>query len=695
METKIAIYSRKSKFTGKGESIENQIEMCRQYVTMHYGETEAGSARVYEDEGFSGGTLDRPQFKVMMADAKKGLFNVIVVYRLDRISRNIGDFAKLIEELNDLGIGFVSIKEQFDTSTPVGRAMMYISSVFSQLERETIAERIRDNMHELSKTGRWLGGITPTGYGSESVSKVNVDGRVKKAYKLCVIPEEMEVVKQIFKTFLKTNSLTKTDTYLLNNGYHTKNNKRYTRFAIRAILTNPVYMIADADAYAYFQDNGANVFAEAEEFDGTHGIMAYNRTDQKKGRTTAVRPINEWIVAIGGHEGVIDGKTWVKVQAMLDVNKSKAYRKPRSSVALLSGLLVCGNCGEFMRPKMTNRVNSKGEFVYTYKCNMKERSHGHQCNIRDCNGNVLDAAIIDQIKALSEDGSGFLKNLDNVKRSFVGNKQEYEQEISTLQKNLDENEAQIKRVVATISMTDDPTVSKYLVKQIEELHGKNVKLQDRITYLKGVIATSAVSGKEFDLLAQMMSSFKDMVDDMTVEQKRAAIRTFVKQIIWDGNDVHVILFGSDYNFEFPKEPVRIENITNNEGKVNFKLAAERSDESPLSEDSKRDPDVFQKPAQERGGSVFVRLHRRGRGREQSLPDGRDLRRGRRIRASQLPGGLRAAPVFCGERPGAQGTAGGHPALRPSGRAAPDPEADGGEAGHLPLLYLPYREEGAG
>ena len=164
------IYSRKSKFTGKGESIENQIELCRQYIAMHFGEEAAENVLVYEDEGFSGGNLERPQFKKMMKDSQKIAFAAIVVYRLDRISRNIGDFAKLIEDLGDRHIDFISIREQFDTSSPMGRAMMYIASVFSQLERETIAERIRDNMHELSKTGRWLGGTTPTGYASESLS---------------------------------------------------------------------------------------------------------------------------------------------------------------------------------------------------------------------------------------------------------------------------------------------------------------------------------------------------------------------------------------------------------------------------------------------------------------------------------------------------------------------------------------------
>ena len=150
----IAIYSRKSRYTGKGESIGNQIDLCREYIRTHYGDAAAEHAVVFEDEGFSGGNLNRPDFKKMMTAAKDRKFKAIVVYRLDRISRNISDFSSLIEELGRLGIDFVSICESFDTSSPMGRAMMYIASVFSQLERETIAERIRDNMHELAKTGR-------------------------------------------------------------------------------------------------------------------------------------------------------------------------------------------------------------------------------------------------------------------------------------------------------------------------------------------------------------------------------------------------------------------------------------------------------------------------------------------------------------------------------------------------------------
>ena len=167
---KIAIYSRKSKFTGKGESIENQVVLCREYIQRNIPEAKDSDILVYEDEGFSAKNLDRPQFRMMMQSARKQPFDYIVVYRLDRISRNVGDFATLIEELNGMNTAFICIKEQFDTSTPMGRAMMNIAAVFAQLERETIAERVRVNLVLLARTGRWLGGVTPLGFVGEKTA---------------------------------------------------------------------------------------------------------------------------------------------------------------------------------------------------------------------------------------------------------------------------------------------------------------------------------------------------------------------------------------------------------------------------------------------------------------------------------------------------------------------------------------------
>lgn len=335
---KAAIYSRKSKFTGKGESIENQIELCRRYIEMS---DEGMQIVIYEDEGFSGGNLERPQFKQMMKDAREGKISRIIVYRLDRISRNIGDFAGLIEELNCLGVEFVSIREQFDTSSPLGRAMMYIASIFSQLERETIAERIRDNMLELSKTGRWLGGVTPTGYTSESVSSVTVDGRTKKCCKLKLVEEEAMLVREIFSQYLQNESLKETAEVLNQKGWCTRKGRKFTSVAVRAILSNPVYSEADEVLQRYFSDMGVQIyFGDTDygqnknvnnhsEMAKKFGVLAYNRTLQRPGKTNQYRSANDWIIAVGKHEPIISGTDWVKTQKILKRNGEKCKPKER------------------------------------------------------------------------------------------------------------------------------------------------------------------------------------------------------------------------------------------------------------------------------------------------------------------------------------------------------------------------------
>jgi DNA invertase Pin-like site-specific DNA recombinase len=540
----IAIYSRKSKFTGKGESIENQIELCKQYIRAQYPNCNDEGILIYEDEGFSGGNTERPQFKKMMVDARAGKFSAIVCYRLDRISRNIGDFAKLIEELDGLKVSFISIKEQFDTSSPMGRAMMYISSVFSQLERETIAERIRDNMHELSKTGRWLGGTSPTGYESEQVENVTIEGKTKKACKLKLISEEAEIIKQIYKVFLETNSLTKTETYFIQNGYKTKNQKLFTRFALRNILTNPVYMIADEDAYSYLIENEVDLFATKEDFDSMHGVMAYNRTIQKSGKANQIRPTNEWIVAVGKHTGLIKGTEWIQVQGYLEQNRSKSFRKPRSNVALLSGLLYC-TCGDYMRPKLSKRLDAQGEFIFSYLCAMKEKSRSHLCKMKNANGNMLDRVVCEEIKKLGADSSEFIRQLELGKKQLEGNREEYDDNLDQLRSALTKNEKEIAEQVASLSLSEGTVAKGYVIEKIEELHGEGEKIKSRIAEIESLTTSHVLSNIEFDIIRQMLTTFRDTIDDMSVEQKRAALRTFVKRVVWDGENVHVYLFGSD------------------------------------------------------------------------------------------------------------------------------------------------------
>lgn len=551
MEKVFAIYSRKSRFTGKGESVENQIEMCREYLRIHFGEEEADKAVIYEDEGFSGKNLDRPQFKTMFEDIKNGKISAVLCYRLDRISRNIGDFANLITELTSMDVAFISIKEQFDTNSPMGRAMMYIASVFSQLERETIAERIRDNLHELSKTGRWLGGVTPTGYSSVGETSMNINGKTKKTFHLAVKEDEMQIVKLIFNLFLEHNSLTACESYLLAHNYKTKNDRDFTRFSIRGILTNPVYMIADSDAFEYFKNSNVDLYSDEDEFDGTHGMMVYNRTLQEQGKATKIKPMEEWIASVGKHQGFINGKDWIKVQTMLDRNKSKSYRKPKSHTALLSGILKC-ECGEFMRPHMTTRMNRDGEYTYYYSCNMKLRSKGSRCNNKNINGNEIDKEVIATVKALASNGDDYFVSLKSalseskIKAENISNEQE------RLEEEIEKKEKEIEALVNNLSASSGTGAEKYILDKINTLSDEVEKIKSQMNTLSKECENELNLTESIDLMKDMLKSFSVTVDNMTIEQKRQTIRTFVKEIIWDGENAHIVFFGSDYEYPFKK-----------------------------------------------------------------------------------------------------------------------------------------------
>ena len=540
---KIAIYSRKSKFTGKGDSIENQIQLCKEYIYKNFNSTDE-DITIYEDEGFSGGTTDRPQFKLMMKDAKAKKFDVLVCYRLDRISRNIANFSTLIEDLQENDISFVSIREQFDTSTPMGRAMMYIASVFAQLERETIAERIRDNMLQLAKTGRWLGGVTPTGFDSKEVIYLDPSGKERKIFKLTPVQEEIKIVKLIYKKFLELDSLTQLETFCIQNDIKTKNGNDYTRFTLRNILTNPVYATADKDTYNYFTDNNYEVFADLNEFTGKKGIMAYNKTIQKKNTTNKLRDSSEWIIAVGKHPGVIKGSDWVRVQNMIERNKSKTFRKVKNSESLLSGILRCGNCGSFMRPKI-GRVNKDGVQAFYYICELKEKSKREKCNMKNIKGNDLDQLVIDELKKLSYEGSSLSNKMEKDRINITSTQGSLKAEIEEIKAAIDNNDKAIANLVNSLKEGQESAATKYIIGQIDELDKDNLKLKERLLALQEKADATSLKEDGINLMDDIMTNFATMIDNADVIEKRNLIRSVVDKVIWDGEDIDIVMFGAD------------------------------------------------------------------------------------------------------------------------------------------------------
>lgn len=154
-----AVYCRQSIEKEDSCSLDIQEQRCTALAQSMGWET-----RVYNDPGKSGKDLDRPGFQQMLKDIQKGKVSTVVVYKLDRISRNLRDFFNLMEEFRELEVGFRSITENFDTTTPIGRAVLGVLAVFAQFERETTAERVRDNMHERARMGIWNGGPVPMGF---------------------------------------------------------------------------------------------------------------------------------------------------------------------------------------------------------------------------------------------------------------------------------------------------------------------------------------------------------------------------------------------------------------------------------------------------------------------------------------------------------------------------------------------------
>ncbi len=546
---KFAIYSRKSKFTGKGESIGNQVELCRQNIFLSFPNVTDDDILVFEDEGFSGGNTKRPKFQEMLKLCRKKQIKCIVCYRLDRISRNVSDYSALIEELNKLDVSFISINEKFDTSTSMGRAMMYIASVFAQLERETIAERIRDNMIELAKDGRWLGGNPPTGYKSaETIGSITIEGKKRKARMLEIIPTEAETVRLIYKKFLEFNSLTKTETFLIQNNYLTKTGKRFSRFAIKNILTNPVYLIADETAWNYFEMKKADVFSNKSEFNGQHAIMAYNKTSQKTGKTNEIRDIKEWIMAVGKHQGIINSSEWIKVQTILEQNKSKSYRKARSNTALLSGLLYCGNCRSFMRPKLSQRKNKNGELIYDYLCELKEKSKCEKCSMKRSNGNKLDNIVSDEIKKLTEDKKEFISIIKTELNNLNICEDSYQDNIKSLKKSITDIEIKINALVKSLSQTKETAAEHYILQEINGLDGNKQLLLNQIQEIENVSENNAFTDADLDNLTNILLSFSKSFDYMALNQKRTALRTLIYKIIWDGADIHIYFFDSNKDF---------------------------------------------------------------------------------------------------------------------------------------------------
>lgn len=541
---RIAIYSRKSKYSDKGDSVGNQIEIAKEYIQLHFPKNDYYTdICVYEDEGFSGGTLERPEFKKFLDEERKNPFNVLICYRLDRISRNIADFSSLINELNSLHTNFVSIKEQFDTKTPMGRAMMYIASVFAQLEREVIAERIRDNLLELAKTGTWLGGEAPLGFLAKRYKRISVceDNnncvikKNKMASKLIVNKKEVSIVKLIFLKYQELKSLTKLETFLIDNDIKTRKGAYYSITALKGILSNPVYAKNDKDILQYYKNKGIHIYCENDrrnEFDGKYGFLTFNKTSKKK-----QKPVKDWIIAVGLQEGLIPGKEWIAVQMLLEKNTNKCYRAidHTKKQSIVSGLIKCSICGSYMRPRNMEKKKADGSVNYRYCCKLKEKSKGQKCKGLNVNGEILDKKIIHIIK---ETYVPNLKIYNELQKMSIQETNAHT-ELDVLEKSYQKNEEEIQNLVEKMKYIDIDLL-EIVNHNLRKLKKKKEALTSKINLLQNSHKedSNLKITTHQDILNIINNSF-GIFDTLDLKIKRDITRLFIENIFGNGEEVEI------------------------------------------------------------------------------------------------------------------------------------------------------------
>jgi site-specific DNA recombinase len=337
-----AIYTRKSSEEGLEQefnSLDAQREACAAYIASQKPEGWVRLTSRYDDGGVSGGTLDRPALSQLLADIERGLVDVVVVYKIDRLSRALMDFARLVEIFDRHNVTFVSVTQSFNTTTSMGRLTLNILLSFAQFEREVIGERIRDKVAASRKRGMWMGGVVPLGY--------RVHDR-----KLVIDEQEAAKVRMIFERFLQLGSVAALARSIADDGLRSRRGRLLNKAAIYKLLGNKIYV------------------GEA-----VHKGTAYP----------------------GEHKPIIDRNVWDKVRSILQQSpRARACRTRAATPALLKGLLY-GPTGRSMSPTHTRRGNK----LYRYYISQSVLKHGPEaCPVRRLPAAEIEAAVVDQLRVM-------------------------------------------------------------------------------------------------------------------------------------------------------------------------------------------------------------------------------------------------------------------------------------------------------
>ena len=365
-ETKVAIYIRVSTvYQVDKDSIPMQKRDLIAYSQLMLG---TDNYEIFEDAGYSGKNMDRPAFQNMITRVRKGEFSHVLVWKIDRISRNLLDFAEMYQELKDLGVTFVSKNEQFDTSTAMGEAMLKIILVFAELERNMTAERVTATMISRATSGLWNGGRVPYGYDYDPNTKT-----------FSVRNDEASVCIILKDKYLETKSLVYTARALNAAGYKTRAGCDWSPNAVWKIASSPFYA----------------------------GIYRYNRFKGTEHRT--IKPEEEWILIPDHHPAIFTPEEHELMKGLLKTNSKNLENLPgriRSSenVHIFQGIAYCGKCGNKM-VSTPGKKHADGYRPSNYSCPLHRKTK--KCDNATVNDMIVGEFIVN-----------YILNMLNAKKTF-------------------------------------------------------------------------------------------------------------------------------------------------------------------------------------------------------------------------------------------------------------------------------------
>jgi site-specific DNA recombinase len=364
---RVAIYTRKSTEEGldaEFNSLDAQRQAVEAYVASQRGEGWVALPERYDDGGYTGANTNRPAFQALLADIEAGKVDVVAVYKIDRLSRSLLDFVKIMEVFTQHGVTFTSVTQQFSTTTSIGKLTLNLLMSFAEFERQVISERTRDKMGASRRKGMWTGGYQVLGY--------NAVGK-----KLVVNQAEAERVRAIFQLYVERGSLLAVVTEVNQRGWTTKSwtntkgklvaGRPFDRNLVARVLTNPIYL----------------------------GKMPYR--DE----------LHE-----GAHEAIVDRATWDAVQQRLKAQRPKRRGRPIERwVPMLAGLVKCGVCGAGMTGMATTRLGRR--YCY-YVCQSLVNRGAKACPGSRAPAGELERFVVERLKVAGSEPGGLSERLESV-----------------------------------------------------------------------------------------------------------------------------------------------------------------------------------------------------------------------------------------------------------------------------------------